>query len=232
MAPDAGDTASGRSGAPFELRSYDVVKRAIDVLVSLLLLIVLAPLIALIIVAIKLTSKGPILADTPKRVGRNGKLFYAYKFRSDLVEPYYLLETASRFRKADEEQQGDGNHKVRNDPKTTRVGRLLRKHSLDEIPQLVNVLKGEMSLVGPRPCHPAELRRQQRRYPGTELLVKEMLAVRPGITGTWQVSGRSQVDFPERVQMEAGYARSQSFLLDTAVLLKTPRVMITGKGAG
>ena len=210
---------------------FSFTKRFIDIASSLFLLILFLPIILIVILAIKLDSKGPILADTPKRVGKNNKYFYPYKFRSMIVNAYYLLKTDPKFKAAYEEQQKGGNYKVKNDPRITRVGKFIRKYSLDEIPQLVNVLKGEMSLVGPRPYYPEELEKQQQRYPQTKDLVKEVLSVKPGITGYWQVSGRSEVKFDKRIQMDADYAMKDSILLDLLIILRTPWAMISGKGA-
>jgi len=182
-------------------------------------------------IAIKMGSEGPILADTPRRVGKNNKFFYPYKFRSMIVNAYYLLKTDPKFKAAYEEQQKGGNYKVKNDPRITKVGKFIRKYSLDEIPQLVNVLKGEMSLVGPRPYYPEELEKQQNIYPQTKSLVKEVLSVKPGITGYWQVSGRSEVKFDKRIQMDADYAHKKSIFLDLWIIIKTPWAMISGKGA-
>jgi lipopolysaccharide/colanic/teichoic acid biosynthesis glycosyltransferase len=122
-------------------------------------------------------------------------------------------------------------YKLRTDPRVTRVGRFIRKHSLDEIPQLLNVLLGEMSLVGPRPYYPDELIEQQRKYPHTRNLVKIVLSAKPGITGQWQVSGRSEVNFDKRIKMDADYVQKRSLLLDISILLKSPWAMISGKGA-
>ena len=137
--------------------AYEGIKRTIDIVSSLFLLLLFSPIIIIVAIAIKLESKGPILADTPRRVGRDNKFFYPYKFRSMIVNAYYLLKTDPKFKKAYEEQQKGGNYKIKNDPRITRFGRIIRKYSLDEIPQLLNVLKGEMSLVGPRPYYPEEL---------------------------------------------------------------------------
>jgi lipopolysaccharide/colanic/teichoic acid biosynthesis glycosyltransferase len=122
-------------------------------------------------------------------------------------------------------------YKLMNDPRVTRVGRFIRKHSIDEIPQLLNVLRGEMSLVGPRPYYPDELSEQQRKYPLTKDLVKIVLSAKPGITGYWQVSGRSEVNFDKRIKMDADYVRQKSVFLDIMILLKSPWAMISGKGA-
>lgn len=210
---------------------YDILKRIIDILFSSILLIIFSPIIVVVTVLIKLETPGPILADTPERVGKNDKLFYPYKFRSMISNAYQLLKTDPKFKKAYEEQQKGGNYKIKNDPRITRVGKFIRKHSLDEVPQLLNVLKGEMSLVGPRPYYPEELERQQERYPQTKELVKEVLSVKPGITGRWQVSGRSEVNFDKRIQMDADYARKRSIFYDLWIIVKTPWAMVSGRGA-
>lgn len=210
---------------------YNAVKRLMDIVMSGFLLIVFSPVMVVAAAAIKLTSPGPIFADTPRRVGRNGKLFYPYKFRSMIVNAYTLLRTDPKFKKAFEEQQKAGNYKIKNDPRVTAVGRMIRKHSIDETPQLINVLKGEMSLIGPRPYYPEELDTQQKKYPETKNSVDVVLSVRPGITGLWQVSGRSEVKFDKRIEMDAYYAKQKSLILDLKILGKTPWTMISGKGA-
>jgi len=210
---------------------YFTLKRVIDVISSIILLILFSPVILVVVLAIRLDSEGPVLADTPRRVGKDNKYFYPYKFRSMIVNAYYLLKTDPKFKEAYEEQQKGGNYKIKNDPRITKVGKFIRKYSLDEIPQLVNVLKGEMSLVGPRPYYPEELDKQQNIYPQTKRLVKEVLSVKPGITGYWQVSGRSEVKFDKRIQMDANYAHKKSIFLDLWIIFMTPWAMISGKGA-
>lgn len=210
---------------------YDLVKRLIDITGALGLLILFSPIFIFSAIAIKLTSRGPVFADTPKRVGKDGKLFYTYKFRTMIPNAYNLLRTDPRYKKAFKEQQESGKYKIVNDPRITPIGKLLRKHSVDEIPQLLNVLKGEMSIVGPRPYYEEELVKQQKVFPGTEAMVKEVLKIRPGITGYWQVSGRSEVVFDKRIEMDAYYAKKKSLFLDFLILLKTPWVMLSGKGA-
>ncbi len=210
---------------------YDISKRIIDIILASVLLLIFSPVIVVTSIAIKLTSKGPIFADTPKRVGRDGRLFFPYKFRSMIFNAHYLLKNDPKYRKALEEQQKSGVYKIKKDPRITAVGQFIRKHSIDEIPQLINVFRGEMSIVGPRPYYREELELQQNRYPGTRELVKEMLSIRPGITGFWQVTGRSEIAFDKRIEMDAYYARKKSLFLDILILIKTPWVMISGKGA-
>jgi exopolysaccharide production protein ExoY len=214
---------------------YEVVKRISDILLAAILVVVFFPVMLAVAVLIKLTSKGPILVEKEnlhmQRVGKNGKLFRLYKFRSMMVKADKLLKSDPKYRAAYIERKTKGNYKIKNDPRVTRLGRFIRNYSIDETPQLLNVIRGEMSVVGPRPYLPDELEEQQRKYPGTEKYVKEVHTVKPGITGYWQVSGRSEVNFDKRIEMDAYYARKRSMFLDLLILLKTPWAMITGKGA-
>lgn len=210
---------------------YNLIKRSVDIFGSLFLLLLFSPIMIVSAILIKLTSKGPVFADTPKRMGQGGKQFKTLKFRTMITNAYHLLKTDPKFKKALKEQQESGNYKIKNDPRVTKVGKFLRKHSIDEMPQLINVLRGEMSIVGPRPYYKEEIELQQKKFPGTEPYVKQMLKAKPGITGFWQVSGRSEVAFDKRIQMDAYYATKKSLLLDFLILLKTPWVMISGKGA-
>ena len=210
--------------------NYEAAKRVIDIVGAIILLIIFSPVILFTAIAIKLTSPGPILADTPKRVGKNGKLFHHLKFRSMIVNAHQLIRKDPKFKNLYEELKRSS-YKLHKDPRVTPVGKFIRRHSIDEVPQLINVLKGEMSIVGPRPYFPDELKEQQKKIPGTEKYVKETLTVKPGITGFWQVSGRSEVAFDKRIEMDAYYARKKSLILDFLILLKTPWAMISGKGA-
>lgn len=210
---------------------YETIKRLMDVVGAVALLFLFSPIIIAATIAVKLTSPGPIFADTPKRVGKDGKKFYTYKFRSMVVNAHEKLLKDPKYKKYLKELKEGGNYKIMNDPRVTPVGRLIRKHSIDEVPQLINVLKGEMSIVGPRPYYQDELEFQQKKFPGTEKYVTEMLKVKPGITGYWQVAGRSDVKFDKRIEMDAYYARKRSILLDVLILLKTPWIMLSGKGA-
>jgi lipopolysaccharide/colanic/teichoic acid biosynthesis glycosyltransferase len=216
---------------PFYGQTYKkFLKRFLDIVLSLILIILFLPLALVIAILIKLDSSGPIFADVPERVGENGRKFKMYKFRSMIVNAHYLLRTDKRFKKLYEEYKRE-NYKLKDDPRVTKIGRLIRKHSLDEIPQLFNVLKGEMSLVGPRAYYPDELSYQQKIFPHTKSLFKKVLSVKPGISGLWQVSGRSDLDFEKRIALDASYVDNLSLVNDLKIILKTPWVMITGKGA-
>ncbi len=210
--------------------SYELFKRSFDVAFSFFLLILFLPIIIVVSIFIKLNSPGPILADTPERVGWGGRQFKMYKFRSMVQNAHEMLHSNPKFQLLFE-QYKKGSYKLRDDPRITEVGRYIRKHSFDEIPQLVNVLKGDMSLVGPRAYYPDELREQQKKYPETKEAVRIVLSVKPGITGYWQVSGRSEINFDKRIEMDADYVKRRSLLYDLWIITKTPIAMITGKGA-
>lgn len=209
---------------------YEAAKRILDIIFALVLLIIFSPIIIIVVIAIKITSPGPILADTPHRVGKNGKQFKMYKFRSMVQNAHEILREHPDFAKLFEDYK-KGSYKLKNDPRITPVGRVIRKYSLDEVPQLVNILKGDMSLVGPRAYYPDELREQQKNYPETKEPVKVVLSVKPGLTGFWQVSGRSQINFDKRIAMDADYVHKRSILYDVWIILKTPWAMLSGKGA-
>lgn len=201
-----------------------------DFIFSSFLIILFSPIIFFVAILIKLNSKGPIFADTPERVGKNGTLFKMYKFRSMIQNAHEMLRENPKYSQLFQEYK-KGSYKLRDDPRITSVGHFIRKHSLDEVPQLLNVLRGEMSLVGPRAYYPDELRDQQKKYPNTRDSVKVVLSVKPGITGFWQVYGRSEINFDKRIQMDADYVKKRSVLYDLSIIFKTPWAMISGKGA-
>jgi lipopolysaccharide/colanic/teichoic acid biosynthesis glycosyltransferase len=209
---------------------YNVLKRILDIVGSIVIGLLFLPICIVTAIAIKLDSPGPILADTPKRVGKDGKLFKLYKFRSMIINAHQKLRTDPEFASLYNEYKHNS-YKLLKDPRVTRVGKFIRKHSLDEIPQFANVLLGDMSLVGPRPYYPDELKEQQHKYPHTKDLVAVVKSAKPGVTGQWQVSGRSEVNFDERIKLDSDYVTKRSLILDIHILLKTPMAMITGKGA-
>ncbi len=197
---------------------YAAAKRALDVALTLVGLIVLFPVFLAIGVVIKLTSPGPILF-CQTRVGRGGRTFQFYKFRSMTVD------AESRRHELMHLNEADGPvFKMRNDPRITPVGRYLRKWSLDELPQLFNVLKGEMSIVGPRPPLPSEVQDYTARQLGR-------LAVQPGLTCTWQAGGRSDVGFEEWMQMDLDYIDTMSFWGDLVLIARTVPAVLLGRGA-
>ncbi|MGH9325166.1 MAG: sugar transferase [Terriglobia bacterium] len=204
------------------------LKRMIDVAGSGAALLALSPLFLLLASLVKLTSKGPAFFRQ-KRVGKYGRPFECLKFRSmhtandPNIHKEYIRKLISGT--ATSPPQPGPVYKMKNDPRITRAGRLLRKTSLDELPQLWNVLRGEMSLVGPRPAIPYELECYDRWHR------RRVLEVKPGITGLWQVHGRSRTTFDEMVRLDLRYARSWSIWLDIKILLKTPKAVVSGEGA-
>jgi len=207
------------------------IKQVMDIAGSGLALILCTPLFLMIAVAVKASSKGPVLFRQ-QRVGQYGQCFTFLKFRSmrinnddSLHKEYTTRLIAGRGEHQSDNRSGDGIYKLTNDPRITRVGRFLRRTSLDELPQLVNVLKGDMSLVGPRPAIPYEVAAYQTWHR------RRVLEVKPGITGLWQVTGRSRVKFDEMVRLDLRYATSWSPLLDIRILMHTPRAVIGGAGA-
>jgi len=209
-----------------------VVKRIMDVIGSILAIILFAPVILIIAVAIKLTSKGPIFFRQ-ERIGQHGKPFVLLKFRSMFMnndtsvhqEWFQNFYTGNAQRHKTGDDNGNGTFKLPNDPRVTSLGRLLRRTSMDEVPQFFNVLKGEMSLVGPRPPIRYEVDAYKAWHRG------RILQAKPGITGLWQVNGRSRVAFDEMVRLDLRYARTWSIWLDIQILLKTPAAVFFGEGA-
>ena len=207
--------------------SYEFFKRLMDLAGSFTGIMMLLPLMILTSLLIKLDSGGPVLADTPMRVGKDGKLFKMYKFRSMVVGAHDMLQKDPQML----EMYKQNSYKIFNDPRITRIGKIIRKFSIDELPQLFNIFEGEMSLVGPRAYYPFELDEQQEKYPNTEKFVRIILQAKPGLTGVWQISGRSQINFDARVKIDADYVLKRSVANDILLLLKTIPAVLTGRGA-
>ncbi len=207
-----------------------LVKRAFDVTVASLLLVVFSPLFLLIALLIRLDSPGPALYRQ-ERIGENGRPFTMFKFRSMVqdadprVHEAYVTDLIRRNVSPQAENGGRAVLKQQQDPRVTRVGRIIRKTSLDELPQLFNVLRGEMSLVGPRPALAYEVAVYKDWH-------RRRLAALPGITGLWQTVGRNQVSFDDMVRLDIEYIERQSLWFDIAILLRTPWAVLTGRGAG
>ena len=206
-------------------------KRLIDVLGSLSLLVMLSPVFFIVAAAIKLTSRGPVLFRQ-KRIGEHGIPFRLLKFRSMQLDndssehkEYVRKLIAGQAEKKPANGNGGGVFKLTNDPRITPVGRVLRRASLDELPQLINVLRGEMSLVGPRPPLPYEVEAYATWHR------RRLMEAKPGITGLWQVNGRCRMEFDDMVRLDLRYARDCSPLLDLKILLQTPKAVMNGDGA-
>ena len=213
---------------PRRRSARETAKRCLDILGSLALLALFAPLMLGIFAAVKLTSPGPALFRQV-RVGRRGRPFTMLKFRTMYVNAGHGLhqDYVTWFIKSSGQQPrtGDEVYKLTNDPRITRVGHFLRKTSLDELPQFWNVLRGDMSLVGPRPPLPIEVEQYQAWHR------RRVFDAKPGVTGPWQVNGRSRTTFDEMVRLDLGYARTYSLWTDIKILAATPRAMVSGKGA-
>jgi lipopolysaccharide/colanic/teichoic acid biosynthesis glycosyltransferase len=197
---------------------YDFVKRCFDIIVSVLALIVSSPFWIVIAIIIKLTSSGPVLF-AHKRVGKNGKEIKVYKFRSMVKNAEELIDTFT----PQQMEEYKENYKLADDPRVTTVGKFLRKTSMDELPQFINVLKGDLSLVGPRPVLQEE----------TELYGKYremLLSIKPGLTGFWATSGRNDVTYPRRCAMEIFYVKNRSISFDIKIILKTFVSVFQGEG--
>lgn len=195
-----------------------IVKRLLDIIVSVLMFIILSPIFLLTAIAIKIDDPGPVFFSQI-RVGKKGKYFYMYKFRSMEVHA-----EEKKFELLELNDSGKVIFKMKEDPRLTRIGKFIRKFSIDELPQLWNVFKGDMSLVGPRPPLPMEV----RVYKFRDL---ERLNVKPGVTCIWQVSGRSDIDFDGQVDLDLQYIESQSLWMDIKLLFKTIPAVLFGKGA-
>jgi len=212
-------------------RYFRVIKRSMDVTGSLVALLIFAPLLLVIAFAVKLTSKGPILFRQ-RRVGQHGEPFVFLKFRSMYVgnnasihQEYVKKLIAGKAEKHPSNGNGAGVYKLTKDPRVTPIGAFLRKTSLDELPQFFNVLRGDMSLVGPRPPVPYEVEAYDVWHRC------RLLEAKPGITGLWQVNGRSRVKFDDMVRLDLQYARTWSPWMDIKILLRTPGAVVLGEGA-
>lgn len=197
-----------------------------DLIIALVILVVFLPILLVVALVVYFDSPGPVIF-TQRRVGQNGKIFKFYKFRSMVINAEEILDKNKKLLA----EYKKNSYKIFNDPRVTRVGKFIRKTSLDEFPQFINVLKGEMSAIGPRAYKPDELEEQQKKYPESESFVRDLMKVKPGITGPWQVSGRSEINFDERVKMDAYYANRRSLLYDLLILFKTPFAVLKGRGA-
>lgn len=197
---------------------YTFLKRTIDIVCSLAGLVILSPVLLIVSILIKLESDGPIIFSQD-RIGYKGKEFKMYKFRSMVVNAEELKKKL-----AEQNEMSGPMFKMKNDPRVTKVGKFIRKTSIDELPQLINILKGEMSLVGPRPSLPKEVKE-------FEPWMMERLEVKPGLTCYWQVSGRNDIDFEDWMKLDIKYVRERSFWIDVKLIFKTFFVLFGDKHA-
>lgn len=200
-------------------KGYLIIKRLLDIIGSLVGLILLTPIFCIIAIMIKIEDpRGPIVFKQI-RVGKNGKEFHMYKFRSMVVNAEEKLKDL-----LNQNEVSGAMFKMKEDPRVTKIGRFIRKTSIDELPQLINVLKGDMSLVGPRP----PLLREVKEYTAYD---KQRLMVTPGCTGLWQVSGRSNLSFEQMVELDLYYIIHRNLIFDVKILLKTVKVLLGSKDA-
>lgn len=197
-----------------------ILKRIFDVVFSALILALLSPVLILVALAVKLDSSGPVFVRL-ERIGESGQPFILYKFRSMIKNAHELKKNLIALN----ERKDGPLFKIKNDPRITRVGRFIRKTSLDELAQFYNVIKGEMSVVGPRPHEPEEVAQYQKNH-------RKLLAIKPGITGLAQISGRSDLVFEEEAKLDLYYIENWSFSLDLQIIIKTPFVVLSTKSAG
>ncbi|HNZ70502.1 MAG TPA: sugar transferase [Candidatus Dojkabacteria bacterium] len=213
---------------------YKIAKRLLDIIVSIIAIIIFSPVYLIISLLIVFDGcKGPILTEINDRVGLDGKIFRMYKFRSMILRAHdwdYYLKIHPDWQKYYEEWKKVGKLPADVDPRITKVGKLIRKTDLDEIPQFFNVLLGNMSVVGPRAPYKKELEGYIKKYPEIKRYIKATYSVKPGITGIWQTSGRNSITIPDRFRMEAGYAKRKNIFEDIKIIIKTPLVMIFRKG--
>lgn len=213
------DTAKVTSKYVANKPVYDFVKRFADIICSAIAIILLSPFFIIISIAIKATSKGPVIF-VHKRVGKNGKKIGIYKFRSMVMNAEELIEKFT----PEQKEEFKKNFKLENDPRITKIGKFLRKTSLDELPQLFNILKGDLSIVGPRPIMEVETKIYGK--------YKDMLlSVKPGLTGFWAANGRSDTSYKRRRAMEIYYVKNRSLLFDIKIILKTAVSVFKGEGA-
>lgn len=198
---------------------YIKIKRVIDVILASVALILLSPLFAIIAIAIKIDSKGPVFF-AHKRIGKNGKIIKLYKFRSMVINAEELIKSFT----PEQMREYKGNYKLTNDPRITKVGKFLRKTSLDELPQLINIINGDLSIIGPRPVVADEL----EKYGVNK---DKFLSVTPGLTGYWAANGRSNTTYEQRMEMELYYIDNLSLKMDIKVFFKTILSVLKKEGA-
>ena len=213
------DNTTTNEGVLKRQSPYKYIKRMMDVILATIALVVLSPIFLIIAIAIKIESKGPVFFKHT-RIGKNGKIIKLYKFRSMVINAEELIKSFT----PEQMKEYKENYKLTNDPRITKIGKFLRKTSLDELPQLFNIIKGDLSIIGPRPVVTDEL----KKY-GTN--TEKFLSVTPGLTGYWAANGRSCTSYEQRMQMELYYIDNLSLKMDIKVFFKTIEAVIKREGA-
>lgn len=198
---------------------YIILKRIIDIILSIIAIIILAPIFVIVATAIKIDSKGPVIFKH-KRIGKDGKIIYIYKFRTMVQNAEDLIKSFT----PQQQKEFKENYKLTNDPRITRVGKFLRKTSIDELPQIINILKGDLAIIGPRPVIKEELEKYQENK-------ERFLSVTPGLTGYWAANGRSSTTYEQRMAMELHYVDNISLVMDAKIFLKTIVSVLKKEGA-
>ena len=205
--------------------TYRIQKRILDIVVASALMIAFLPFWIVIPILVFFDSGWPVIF-THERMGKDGKKFQLFKFRSMVKDADKILHGENK-ELLEKFKNGDWKIAAKDDPRITKLGRFLRAFTIDEFPQIFNVLKGDMSMVGPRAYVEKELDEQTKKYPSTKKYVKKILSIKPGITGPWQTSGRNEIPFKQRAAMDAEYASNQNIITDIKILLKTPQAMLS-----
>jgi exopolysaccharide production protein ExoY len=205
---------------------FRIFKRTLDIFSSVFLLILFSPIILITTILIKITSPGPAFFKQ-KRVTRNDKEFWMYKFRS-----MYTGDNDKRLKENypelwDKYKKAGWKLPMSEDPRITPIGKIIRATSIDEFPQFINILKGDMSLIGPRAYREEELQEYEKKFPSTKKYIKEIRSVKPGLTGLWQTSGRNELNFEQRAKLDSKYIRNQNIWTELLIILKTPMSMIS-----
>jgi len=205
---------------------FEFCKRFIDIFFSLFLILLFSPLFIIFTILIKITSPGPILFKQ-KRAGKNHQEFYMYKFRT-----MYIGDNDKRLKENYPQlwkkyKENGWKLPMKEDPRITSIGKIIRTISLDELPQFFNILKGEMSLVGPRAYREEELKEYENKFPHTKKYIQDIRSVKPGLTGIWQTSGRNDLPFEKRAKMDSNYVRNRSLRQEISIILKTPFSMLS-----
>lgn len=207
---------------------YEIGKRMLDMIGGIVGIVLFSPIMLATAIYIKIASpEGPVFADIPERLGKGGRKFKMFKFRSMIPNATEWLQDHPEIYK----KYKENNYKLENDPRWIKGAKFMRRASIDELPQFFNILFGDMSLVGPRAYYPYEIKEQLEKFPEAAKYVEQLKKIKPGLTGVWQVSGRSGISFIDRVKMDASYANKKSLLYDLWMILKTPWVVLFSKGA-
>lgn len=211
----------------------EILLRIFDLSIAVSLILIFSPLIVLIAFCIKVSDRrSPVFAENHMRVGRDGKLFFMYKFRTMIPHAHELLHSDPRFSKLREKYDANGAKlKIKDDIRVTSVGKIIRRFDLDELPQLFNVVKGDMSMVGWRAYFKQEVDSYSRQHTDFRKKIKFVLKIKPGVTGLWQISGRNLLSINKRIAYDYEYYKKKSILFYILILLKTPYIVLTRYGA-